>query len=575
MVTRKTIIYLCLLFTSSIVYAQSVSIDKAIDVGTHFFVQETENSVTPLRVSAINKAQRVTAKVLRYAERECMYAVSMPDSGWVLVSADERVAPILAVSYNGAFPAEEDMPPAMRDLFEDYANEIIYIQDSIDGEPHPEWAALENNTYGAQTFEAGTGSELYIPGDALLNRPDRGEVKWGQSGCNGNGGCVSCTKVYNKFCPDWYTPSCGRTVVGCTAVAMAQIMWYWQWPHTAFVPANVDSDGEPQGSKELHLYDWSLMPNRITASTPMEEVDMIAGFLRDCGHACKMEYKENSSSAAIEDAKKAMINYFYYDGQITYHNKLRDTIEWTVLLRNEINAGRPILYAGYRDGGKGHSFVVDGYNKNNPYLFHVNWGWGDTESTLCWLGSLCANTERCYKHNQEALFGIKPAPNCAPYSTNGTKTLRYGTAGELSINTTVESGEFGVYYSGTEVRLQPGFHAKQGSTLHVAIQHFPCDGIAPQSLRAPKYHQQEEEEYTSEDVLPSAITISPNPTTGLLNIQTDKAIQSVAVYQLDGQKVTEQTGNTVELYDVSAGIYILYICFTDGSVYIDKVIKAN
>ena len=125
------------------------------------------------------------------------------------------------------------------------------------------------------------------------------------------------------------------------------------------------------------------------------------------------------------------------------------------------------------------------------------------------------------------------------------------------------------------MRLQPGFHAKQGSTLHVAIQHFPCDGIAPQSLRAPKYHQQEAEEYTSEDVLPSAITIFPNPTNGLLNIQTDKAIQSAAVYQLDGQKVTEQTGNTVELYDVSSGIYILYICFTDGSVYIDKVIKAN
>lgn len=572
MKTKISFVFALLLLANIVICAQPISTGKAIDAAVHFFAQETENSDVPLYAPAMGGNQMVTAKVLRYAERECMYVVSMPDSGWVLVSADERVAPILAVSYNGTFPAEEVMPPAMRDLFEDYANEIMFIQDGIsDSQPHSEWEALENNTYQVQTFECGTGSDIYTPGDALLNRPDRGNVEWSQGQCNDDFYGSFCDNAYNKFCPDWHSPSCERTYVGCGAVAMGQIMWYWQWPHTAYIHKDIYEDGDPKGQIELHLYDWNLMANKLTKNSSPEEINEVAGFLRDCGYAIKTKYRSKGSFSNLINTKKALIDIFFYDDNIEL--KIRNYTNWEILLREEINAGRPVLYRGYSLKG-GHAFVVDGYDKSNPNLFHINWGWGYTDDNYYRLNSLCPG-ENCFKTGHRALFGIKPAPDCAPYSTNGTKTLRYGTGGELSINTTVESGEFGVYYSGTEVRLQPGFHAKQGSTLHVAIQHFPCDGIAPQSLRAPKYHQQEEEEYTSEDVLPSAITFSPNPTNGLLNIQTDKAIQSVAVYQLDGQKVTEQTGNTVELYDVSAGIYILHVYFADGSVYIDKVIKAN
>lgn len=134
----------------------------------------------------------------------------------------------------------------------------------------------------------------------------------------------------------------------------------------------------------------------------------------------------------------------------------------------------------------------------------------------------------------------------------------------------VESGQVVNLLAPTTIRLSPGTHIKQGAKFRAAIRAEGDPANHPQFVRASN-DSNTSFVYSQEN----AISISPNPTTGLLNIQTDKAIQSVAVYQLDGQKVTEQTGNIVELYDVSAGIYILYICFTDGSVYIDKVIKAN
>ena len=42
------------------------------------------------------------------------------------------------------------------------------------------------------------------------------------------------------------------------------------------------------------------------------------------------------------------------------------------LIKAELNAGRPVFYAGYSKD-TGHQFVCDGYDNNG--LFHFNWGW--------------------------------------------------------------------------------------------------------------------------------------------------------------------------------------------------------
>ncbi len=568
------VLVLLIITSTATIYAQSISTDKAIDIGVRFFEQATNNSprYAPARTIGENM---VTTRALQYFERECMYLVSMPDSGWVLVSGDERVAPILAVSYMGSFPTEEDMPPAMRNLLEDYANEIIYIQDSISDSPvHPQWATLESTTYTTQSFESGYGSDIYTPGTGLLNRPNRGEVRWNQGQCEGAYKDWYCDYAYNKFCPDWYTPVCGRTYVGCTAVAMAQIMWYWQWPHTAYIYDDIETNGDPKGNRTLHLYDWSIMPHQLTPSTPMKAVDMVAGFLRDCGYACKMKYKSNGSSATLENAMEALENVFAYENDIDYRTKFW-TIKWEVKLREEINHGRPVLYAGYNDDG-GHAFVVDGYSDSDPNLFHINWGWGGRKNDYFCLSSLCPPGHN-YNDDQEALLGIQPAPCCDPYNTNGVKTIRYGTHGALIVDTSVEPGEIGAYYSGTSVTLKHGFHAKAGSKVHVAIQHFPCDGIAPASLRAPQQHrggaeEVEEKQETSMEII-TEFHVSPNPVQDILQITSSEPIEIVAIYTLSGEKVLQATTTQVDVSHLKEGMYIVHTTSQTGSHYTAKIVK--
>ncbi len=565
------VLVLLIMIGTTTIYAQSISTNKAIDIGVRFFEQVTNNSprYAPARTIGENMA---TARALQYSNRECMYVVSMPDSGWVLVSGDERVVPILAVSYDGSFPAEEDMPPAMRDLLTDYANEIIFIQDSLsDSQSHPQWVALENNNYTAQTLDTEIGSDIYTPGDKLLERPGRGEVIWDQGTWNGyasNG--TNCEYAYNKFCPDWYsTSSCNRTYVGCGAVAMGLIMWYWQWPHAAFIPIDVKMDGTPNDTTKLQLYDWTLMPNALTPSTSMEKVDAVASFLLDCGYAIKTEYRSDGSYSYLSDIMAAFSDIFSYE--LTYNRKANYPLTWETELREEIDAGRPVLYYGNNTNG-GHFFVADGYDANDNSRFHINWGWGGRKNDYFVLGNLCPPGHN-YNNNQAALWGIQPAPNCDPHNTDDTY---YATNGALIVNASIESGEVAAYYSGTSVTLLPGFHAKLGSKVHIAIRDFPCDGIAPVSLRAPQQHQgggEEGVESTYEDIIISEMTISPNPVQDILQITSSEPIETVAIYTLSGDRVLQATTTQVDVSNLKEGMYIVRATSQAGIHYTAKIVK--
>lgn len=559
-------ILLCVVNSLCACFAQPVSKEKAAQTGISFF---NERAVSKQQLFLLeSKKETVHSITWKQQDKDCMFIVNMPDSGWVLVSGDERAEPILAFSDNGMFPTKEEMPPAMLELLQDYANEIMFIQDSCPNlTAHSAWQSINNESYSVQLRSNGNGSGVYTPGTHLLNRPNRGEVIWNQS-WNYDGGCI---RSYNKFCPDWYTASCDRTYVGCTAVAMGQIMWYWQWPHTGYIPVSISQSGKPSSTTELRLYNWNLMPDIISNSTPLEQVDMIAGFLRDCGYAAKMEYKSNGSSAGLKDARNALEETFSY-ADIDYNQKFW-TFNWTKKIRDEINAGRPVLYAGYGDSG--HAFIVDGYDAGNPDKFHVNWGWGGRHNDYFFLGDLTPGENHNYNSKQEALWGIQPSPSCG--STNVSEniasgaTYRVGTAGTVTVsNSTVDNNAMSVYYSGTSVILKPGFHAKSGSHVHVAIQNFPCAGLAPRSLvSAERLFEETEVSEIKTTSLLQTFQIYPNPTQGNFYVEFSGDLFDNASLEISG--INGQALYKTNLYENKQNISF----FNTQGIYIVKIMNGN
>lgn len=339
--------------------------------------------------------------------------------------------------------------------------------------------------------------------------------------------------------------------------------------------SGIDKNGNPTGTQQMHLYDWNSMPKELLNTTPMNEVDMVAGFLRDCEYAAKMEYGPSGSSASLKNAKNAMINTFAYGKDITHKKKaLVSNSNWINMLKSNIDRGCPVLYAGYGSGG--HAFVVDGYNSKNK--FHINWGWGTTKTGYFQLDDLTPPENHNYNSNHEALFNIKPAPSCVSINVNGGTNYRIGTAGAVTVaNQTVPSGTTAVYYSGTSVRLLPGFKATEGSHLHVAIQNFPCNGVAPANftpMNMEDIYDEPESSESKENVVPTGkFCVLPNPTDDILTIESLKEMKNIEIYSMQGEKIMESHETTLNLYNLQAGMYIIIIHFADGTFHSEKIMK--
>ncbi len=71
----------------------------------------------------------------------------------------------------------------------------------------------------------------------------------------------------------------------------------------------------------------------------------------------------------------------------------------------------------------------------------------------------------------------------------------------------------------------------------------------------------------------SNFKLYPNPTSGIVSIQSNLEVENVTVYNQLGQLISTQKGTQVNLLNVPSGIYILHIDFLDGQKAIQKVIR--
>ena len=296
------------------------------------------------------------------------------NGGFVIVSGDDCVLPVLGYADNGTFNADS-IPENMQWWLEQYQREIQYAR-STSAQPRR------------------------MP---ILNTSVAPLMKtvWDQSA------------PYNNLCPT-YDGGRQHAVTGCVATAVAQIMKTHNWPPTGegstVYECNVN--GEPATSLGADFsqinFQWNYMRDNYNFGRPSEvQKNAVAVLMSAVGVAVHMHYGASSGAYSI-NAMKALRDYFRYDKSISF--QLRDfhpLDEWEQMLRNEIDAGRPIYYAGQGERSGGHAFVFDGYNKDG--YFHVNWGWGGRSDG--YFACTALNPQASpggFNSGQEAIIGIKP-----------------------------------------------------------------------------------------------------------------------------------------------------------------------
>lgn len=456
--------------------AQSVSKELA----THMALQYMRNDICNVAPSnyndlltRLNSIDTSRTSMFLPTGKYPLYIVQMQE-GWVLVASEFVSTPILASAPVGQFPNVTDMPDGLKWLLSYYEDAMLYARDSLPDRADSirySWEHTYDSTYLSNRNISSLPSSYEI--DSICS------FLWNQNG-NNDSNWPNCEKVYDKFCPTWFTPTyCDHTYVGCTAVAMGIVMRYYRWPYSALIPDTIDSLANISQEKHLVTYNWSKMPKVIYNSTDVTIVNEIAGLLRDCGYASKMEYKIDGSGASFDNARNALLNNFHY--QSVTHQKRKWFIgNWINKLKSEIAANRPVMYAGYNENG-GHAFVLYGYTPQNK--FKINWGWANETLNMGTfsLDSLTPNGHN-YNSGQEAIWGITPnSPSCgsaytlqqSDVNTNNFEIYRGGAI--TASNITINNNRSGVIFSGESVTLTSGVTIEAGSHVLIDIKDMHCD----------------------------------------------------------------------------------------------------
>jgi hypothetical protein len=207
----------------------------------------------------------------------------------------------------------------------------------------------------------------------------------------------------------------GRIPANCENVAWAQIMKYYRYPEKGSGESGVwQTNGHYYGSMEMPSvnlevnYDWGNMLNEYDwvrdgsqgwrLSANQQQRNAVATFIY---HIYAANYGSRQSGTAFMHTK------FGYDRNM--RNVKRESYsdsDWEAMIKQQLDAGMPIIYTADEQRGLGHAFIIDGYD--NAGKFHVNWGWGGYSDGWYSLDSL--TTEQGYEFfsKHEIYIDIKP-----------------------------------------------------------------------------------------------------------------------------------------------------------------------
>ncbi|MCQ2280305.1 MAG: thiol protease/hemagglutinin PrtT [Bacteroidales bacterium] len=438
---KKVAATLALILCCLTIFGQKVETSKSQIVAKHFYQSAiAPTTSTPQLAYTGTEGSRGAA---------CFYVYNI-DNGFVIVSADERVQPILGYSTEGAF-TPNDLPFGLQDLLQSYTDEISAIKANI-AEADPQLQACWQSLTEGSWMPSRGGRSV----SALLDN-ESGINNWQQN----NG--------YNYYCPTDASGPAGKCYVGCCALSMGQVIHYWQHPtqgtgshsyecnHSSSLDGLYGDYGTLSANFGATTYNYALMPNNLNSSTPSNQILAIAKLLYHCGVSIEMWYGNQSSMGFHTDIADALETYFKYDECLTLWKDSYNG-DWETLLKSDLDLGRPIIYCAYANVG-GHEFVCDGYNDNN--FFHFNMGWGGSYNGYYAINNL--NAQYNFNSSHGAVLNIRPKtetpdgvneneismrifPNpvtdrCQVECENGEMVRVYDAMGKLIVEKTMLDGQ--------------------------------------------------------------------------------------------------------------------------------------
>ena len=299
------------------------------------------------------------------------YRFRVGDKGFMIVSATDLANPVLAYSLESNFKEGTGA-----DIYtERYAKQLSYLMSN------PSAALSTRNDwshYLASDFQP------YSPKGNPCVEP-LVTTRWTQE------------QFYNQFCP--YNPQNTyaedhRTPVGCVALTMANILYYYRYPEhghgmLSYIPKEYNDDGEliytyPRQTVNYGqaTYDYDAMTDQLGAYD-----GELAKLIYHCGVSVRMSYGWDGSGSQSEYALGALQDHYFFSDDAQFLS-VSDIVSndslmylWVNRAKAELDAHRPLFFSGQSSAAGGHAWIVDGYTTiGNATYFHVNWGWAGSSN---------------------------------------------------------------------------------------------------------------------------------------------------------------------------------------------------
>ncbi|MDE7407831.1 MAG: C10 family peptidase, partial [Muribaculaceae bacterium] len=362
---------------------------------------------------------------------------SSASDGFVILSADDVASPILGYADSGTFDPN-NIPPNMAEWLNEYTRQIAY-------------ATASGHTRAA------------LPDTPAPDRAPIGplcQTLWDQ------------TWPYNLECP---VVGSAAAPTGCVATAMAQVMYYHQWP----------KDG---------TFDWDnmLLSYETNGNSTEAQNTAVAHLMRSCGESVSMSYGASASGANTSAVATALIgDYNYSQSVCCVPGNVFNIRQWEDLIYNQLVEFGPVVYSGRPENGtSGHCFVVDGYDRN--HYFHVNWGWSGLSNGYFLLTALnpslqgTGGSDYGYTTGHQAILGVQPNTASAKpfytmwaarYTLGFAKTAEGNPAFAMTNNIVIAN------YSGLDIKQCYFGVTAENTETGVITDIFSDEGLEFPSLR--------------------------------------------------------------------------------------------
>jgi hypothetical protein len=338
---------------------------------------------------------------LIYQNRQVAFLVRLKPVGFMILSDISEVTPQVFVSFSGTYEALSKHPFLVRILDHlEYAKvHLRYIPPRLSQDPGVQpadvpdrelmarndqvWAALANPA------EPAAGLLLSQSLTALAVSP-------------------LLTTTWNQNEPYWnHTPrvSGTPTYTGCSATAMAQVMYYWRCPLQGQGSHSYHWNGQTLSANFNHSYPWEQMLPSYSSGYTDEQAEAVSRLMSDVGISINMNYGTDGSSA-VPNANHAFSAFFKYggDSHYVYRSHSGSWTNYFNAVKQQLDIAQPVILGIFKPGS-GHAVVADGYRTSPSNEAHVNMGWGGSQDNYYSMDNIYGYGDA---HQDYAVVSVHP-----------------------------------------------------------------------------------------------------------------------------------------------------------------------